>query len=173
MTQVALQVHTVTQGQTEAVHNSVGLPHYSSASGSNSPAVVLTLPSADGERVLSDQLLETWMLLEYCDQGNLEAAAREARFKHDFVSRSLTFLDGHSGKMQSYARASWAYTGLLLRIMSALQASIYLCLMDIASGMDYLHSLGVLHGDVKGANVLLKTTAPTAYDPRGFVCKVL
>jgi serine/threonine protein kinase len=45
--------------------------------------------------------------------------------------------------------------------------------MDIASGMDYLHSLGVLHGDVKGANVLLKTTAPTAYDPRGFVCKVV
>lgn len=38
--------------------------------------------------------------------------------------------------------------------------------------MDYLHSLGVLHGDVKGANVLLKTTAPTAYDARGFVCKV-
>ncbi|KAK9916935.1 hypothetical protein WJX75_008980 [Coccomyxa subellipsoidea] len=129
------KVHTVTRGQTEAVHNSVGLAHYSSASGSNSPAVVLTLPSADGERVLSDQLLETWMLLEFCDQGNLESAAREARFKNDF-------------------------------------ASIYLCLMDIASGMDYLHSLGVLHGDVKGANVLLKTTAPTAYDPRGFVCKM-
>lgn len=83
----ALQVHTVTQGQTEAMHNSVGLAHYSSASGSNSPAVVLTLPSADGERVLSDQLLETWMLLEFCDQGNLESAAREARFKNDFVSR--------------------------------------------------------------------------------------
>jgi hypothetical protein len=93
--------------------------------------------------------------------------------------------------------------------------------MDITSGMDYLHSLGVLHGthwhlpalqcqhlssihiswqhclsrsstraetagphaqlcltgclhgagDVKGANVLLKTTAPTSYDMRGFVCK--
>ena len=102
-----------------------------------------------------------------------------------------------------------------------MQATIYLCLMDIASGMDYLHSLGVLHGahwhlpalqcqhlssihiswqhclsrsstraetagphaqlcltgclhgagDVKGANVLLKTTAPTSYDMRGFVCK--
>jgi hypothetical protein len=38
--------------------------------------------------------------------------------------------------------------------------------------MDYLHSLGVLHGDVKGANVLLKTAAPTPYDGRGFVCKV-
>ena len=44
--------------------------------------------------------------------------------------------------------------------------------MDIASGMDYLHSLGVLHGDVKGANVLLRTNAPTPYDARGFVCKV-
>lgn len=28
-----------------------------------------------------------------------------------------------------------------------MQATIYLCLMDIASGMDYLHSLGVLHGE--------------------------
>jgi hypothetical protein len=51
------------------------------------------------------------------------------------------------------------------------QATIYLCLMDIASGMDYLHSLGVLHGDVKGANVLLRTAAPSPYDGRGFVCK--
>ena len=31
-------------------------------------------------------------------------------------------------------------------IGSSVQAIIYLCLMDIASGMDYLHSLGVLHG---------------------------
>ena len=55
--------------------------------------------------------------------------------------------------------------------LAAAQATIYLCLMDIASGMDYLHSLGVLHGDVKGANVLLRTAAPSPYDGRGFVCK--
>ena len=36
-------------------------------------------------------------------------------------------------------RAGWL-------IGSSVQAIIYLCLMDIASGMDYLHSLGVLHG---------------------------
>ena len=39
------------------------------------------------------------------------------------------------------------------------------CLIDIAAGMEYLHSLGVIHGDLKGANCLLKSTA---CDPRGF-----
>ncbi|KAL0035971.1 hypothetical protein WJX77_009876 [Trebouxia sp. C0004] len=47
--------------------------------------------------------------------------------------------------------------------------NIYKSLQDIAAGMDYLHTVGVLHGDLKGANVLLKSTAT---DPRGFMCKL-
>ena len=54
------------------------------ASQNMNPPPVLVHDS--GERDLSDQLLETWMLLEYCDQGNLESAAREARFQRDYVS---------------------------------------------------------------------------------------
>ena len=46
---------------------------------------------------------------------------------------------------------------------------MYRCLIDIAAGMDYLHSLGVINGDLKPANVLLKSTHA---DARGFVCKV-
>ena len=52
------------------------------------------------------------------------------------------------------------------------QLSILLCLMDIAAGMSYLHSIGLLHSDLKGGNVLLKSCAPSKSDPRGFVCKV-
>ena len=28
-----------------------------------------------------------------------------------------------------------------------MQVAIYRCLLDIAAGMDYLHSIGVLHGE--------------------------
>ena len=52
------------------------------------------------------------------------------------------------------------------------QSAILLCLLDIAAGMDYLHSLGILHSDLKAANVLLRTVAPSAFDPRGCACKV-
>ena len=50
-----------------------------------------------------------------------------------------------------------------------LQLNIYKSLQDIAAGMEYLHMVGVLHGDLKGANVLLKSTAT---DARGFMCKL-
>ena len=36
------------------------------------------------------------------------------------------------------------------------QVGIYKALLDTASGLDYLHSIGVVHGDLKTANVLLK-----------------
>ena len=44
--------------------------------------------------------------------------------------------------------------------------------MDVAAGMCYLHSINLLHGDLKSANVLLRSCSVTDGDPRGFTCKV-
>ena len=49
------------------------------------------------------------------------------------------------------------------------QASILRVLLDTAAGLDYLHSIGVVHGDLKGANVLLKGSSK---DARGVTCKI-
>jgi serine/threonine protein kinase len=50
-----------------------------------------------------------------------------------------------------------------------MQVTIYKALLDTASGLDYLHSVGVVHGDLKAANVLLKGSTR---DARGFSCKI-
>lgn len=51
----------------------------------------------------------------------------------------------------------------------ALQIGVYKALLDTASGLGYLHSIGVVHGDLKSANVLLKGASR---DLRGFSCKI-
>ena len=43
------------------------------------------------------------------------------------------------------------------------------CLLEIVYGMEYLHSIGVVHGDLKCANVMCSSKLS---DARGFVCKI-
>ncbi|BDA49709.1 probable LIM domain-containing serine/threonine-protein ki at C-terminar half [Coccomyxa sp. Obi] len=81
------------------------------------------------------ELLETWLILEYCDHGSFDNAIRAGKYMSDLTN------------------------GIL-------------CLMDVAAGMEHLHSLGVLHADLKGANVLLKSAAMSNYDQRGYMCKL-
>ncbi len=43
------------------------------------------------------------------------------------------------------------------------------CLIEVLFGMEYLHSIGVVHGDLKCANVLCSSRR---LDARGWVCKI-
>ncbi len=43
---------------------------------------------------------------------------------------------------------------------------------EFCAAVAYLHSMGVVHGDLKSTNVLLRSSAITRWDPRGFAAKV-
>lgn len=70
---------------------------------------------------------ETWVVMEYCDQGSLLSAIRRGIFFHDAERR--------------YPRIE----------------NILLTALDIAKAMAHLHALSTVHGDLKAKNVLLKT----------------
>jgi len=81
----------------------------------------------------------TWIVMEYCDKGPLSHALHNNVF---------------------------CYAG---KERQPKMAHILLTAMDIASAMRCLHMKGIIHGDLKAQNCLLKSD-PT--DTRGFVCKV-
>ncbi|GLC67839.1 hypothetical protein PLESTF_000612900 [Pleodorina starrii] len=55
-----------------------------------------------------------------------------------------------------------------LAMLSAMRALLW-CLQEVAAGMAHLHSLNIIHGDLKPGNVLLTSQAGS---PLGYVCKV-
>ncbi|EFN58490.1 hypothetical protein CHLNCDRAFT_29775 [Chlorella variabilis] len=89
--------------------------------------------------VLLPGLYENWIVMEYCDKGSLS----------DHLS---------AGRLPPIATA-----------LRQREVHVVLCLLDIALGLNYLHSAGIVHGDLKPANVLLKAARN---DRRGFVCKL-
>ncbi|GLI66121.1 hypothetical protein VaNZ11_009848 [Volvox africanus] len=101
--------------------------------------VLKQLGAAPGKYVMQ-------IVCEWCDEGTLLSAIR------DGVFRTQSPGPGMPGRSRT-----WALRALLRTAR------------EIAQGMCHLHSLGIIHGDLKPGNVLLKSSR---VDSRGFVAKV-
>lgn len=101
----------------------------SSGSGVDSGSIT----SADSLQRRPHRMLETWIICELCNAGNLQDAV--------MLREDSVFFEGDTPQM-----------GIILQT-----------LLGVAKGMACLHASNVLHGDLKAANVLLcvKDTAAT------------
>ena len=126
-----------------------------SGSGDDAPSSAAGGGGGGPDRAASLPGAETWIVLEYMDRGTLEAAIRGGRF----ARRPPGAGGGDDDATLTRAPSTAARDA----------AAAWACLKDVAAGLAYLHSLGVLHGDLSTSNVLLRSTAS---DPRGFVAKV-
>ncbi|KIZ04237.1 Mitogen-activated protein kinase kinase kinase 11 [Monoraphidium neglectum] len=86
---------------------------------------------------------QTWLVLDYADKGTLQAAV-------------------DSGAMRGPGGSGGSVN--LLRALATTR--------EVASGMAYLHALGILHCDLTASNVLLSSRAASDTDARGFVAQI-
>ncbi|GAX83961.1 hypothetical protein CEUSTIGMA_g11385.t1 [Chlamydomonas eustigma] len=108
-------------------------------------------------------------VIEYCDLGNLSTALKNQVFVSQAGEKVLQ-------KLAEAAATGRSDVGVDEKVLKAGQPGVkiniralLLTLIEIASAMGYLHSMGVVHCDMKPANVLLKSSNN---DPRGFSVKV-
>ncbi|PRW20989.1 kinase [Chlorella sorokiniana] len=92
--------------------------------------------------VLQPGEYETWLVSEYADRGSLADAIKRGQLKATDPAAGARGCD---------------------------MPAVLLCLLDVARGLEYLHSCSIVHGDLKKENVLLKSERR---DRRGYVCKL-
>ncbi|KDN40405.1 hypothetical protein RSAG8_08168, partial [Rhizoctonia solani AG-8 WAC10335] len=114
--------------------------------------------------------------LEQCDRKTLKRAAREiyywSRMKHKNIHQLMgviIFKDEYLGMVSEWMENGDLHNYLLknpgadrYQLVRALNTAAFLALttsqcIDVASGLDYMHSQSTVHGDLKAANVLVSS----------------
>ncbi|EFJ45099.1 hypothetical protein VOLCADRAFT_94591 [Volvox carteri f. nagariensis] len=103
------------------------------------------------------------LVLEYCDCGSLCDAILNRKFIERVTPKRPPPQSGASAS-SSPASSAPAKTYLAINMRS-----VYLTLLEIALALRHMHSLALVHCDLKPQNVLLKSSPR---DPRGFTAKL-
>ncbi|KAG2447914.1 hypothetical protein HYH02_007368 [Chlamydomonas schloesseri] len=95
------------------------------------------------------------LVMEYCDAGSLDTAIVDRKFCKQLQAPPTVAPDGT-------ARATKQMWAISMR-------SVYATLLEVALALRHMHSLHLVHCDLKPQNVLLKSNPR---DPRGFTAKL-
>ncbi|GLI59315.1 hypothetical protein VaNZ11_001169, partial [Volvox africanus] len=166
-----------------------GIGRTSSSSAKNGTQLPRLIPVAEANISNTPGPLQTVLIMECCDLGSLADAldngmfssairnAEVARWRSgprrsqtialfttsaDTGAAMSLYSKGSSGVGSIAGRGSNAAGGVAMR-------AIYLTLLEVALALRHMHTMQLVHCDVKPANVLLKSSAS---DPRGFTCKL-
>ncbi|GLC65752.1 hypothetical protein PLESTF_000336200 [Pleodorina starrii] len=151
------------------------------------PRLVPVPPGEGGE---AQGPLHSVLIMERCDLGSLADALDNGMFKKAIIAAAQAApapasnsarpaaagarpsngqVSGGGGGNGGFSFSSvGSVSGGGIGGGAAMRA-IYLTLLEVALALRHLHSMNLVHCDVKVANVLLKSSAS---DPRGFTCKL-
>ncbi|GLI59181.1 hypothetical protein VaNZ11_001013 [Volvox africanus] len=117
----------------------------------------------------------TALIMEYCDMGSLADCIDTGNFAKAARAAAATLLRQQQQQQPVPARAprrsssGSATSSAASTAGSAAMCAVYLTLVEVALALRHLHSMKLVHCDVKPANVLLRSSAT---DPRGFTAKL-